>query len=73
MFETLIRRAAERAEARAAARREEIAARIEEAAPQGVAVAVEDQGVAMSGRGLAARFMTDPALRWLVAEKRDGR
>ena len=72
MFERLEARAARAAEARAAARRERIAARMAEQAPRDVSVAVEGDRVAVAGRGLMRRMLLDPALRWLTAEGRDG-
>jgi hypothetical protein len=73
MFDALMRRGTGLVERRAVARRGELAARIGEAAPDGVAVAVEGEAVVMSGRGLVRRFMVEPALRWLVSESRNGR
>jgi hypothetical protein len=72
MFERLIERAALIGAARAARRRERLAARMREAAPEGVAVQEEGQAVVLSGRRLGRRIADDPELRWLVAEARDG-
>jgi len=68
MFERLIKRAKARAEQRALARREALAGRLEEAAPDGVGVAVEGGAVVLSGAGLARRSLVEPELRWLVEE-----
>ncbi|HEY0115704.1 MAG TPA: hypothetical protein VGB54_08285 [Allosphingosinicella sp.] len=67
-FERLAKRVDARGNARALKRRADLAARIEEAAPKGVAVAIEGEQVVLSGRGLGRRVQTEPELRWLVAE-----
>ena len=51
------------ARARAEALAETLAVRLEEAVP-GVAVARAGEVVTVSGRGVARRALTDPALRW---------
>jgi len=72
MFERLSEKAARLGEKRTARRRERLAARLREAAPAGVAVSQEDQAVVLSGRALVRRSVSDPELRWMVAEARDG-
>jgi len=39
---------------------------------KGVAVAVEGERVVLTGRGLGRRLVVEPALRWIVAESKDG-
>jgi len=73
MFERLRERGERQAGRRAAARREELAARLQAGAPRGVEIGVEGEDVVLSGRGLGRRLLIDPALRWLVAESRNGR
>ena len=66
-FEALAARGARRAEARAKARREEIAAEIGTAMPE-VTVEVDGEGVRLSGPGLGRRYARDARLRWLIGE-----
>jgi hypothetical protein len=66
MFSRLKERGLRLAEARAARRRERLAARLAGAA-EGVAVAVDGEAVVLSGRGLARRMDEDLELRWLLA------
>ncbi len=73
MFERLESRGEQAVEARAAERRDRLAARLREAAPGDVSVAVEDEAVVLSGRGLGRRFALEAELRWLVAESSDER
>lgn len=70
MFDKLSHRATHLGEARAAARRERLAARLQELAPADVEVLQEGEAVVLRGR--RGRFAGDPELRWLVAEARDG-
>jgi hypothetical protein len=72
VFGKLVQRGRERAQARAAARRRELAARLAEAAPGGVEMESEGEAVVLRGRGIARRFATEAELRWLVTEVRDG-
>jgi len=72
MFGRLSQRAAGRAEARAERRRQELAERMAAAGVKGVAVAVEGERVVLTGRGLGRRLVVEPALRWIVAESKDG-
>jgi predicted transcriptional regulator len=67
MFEELTARVAALAEARRRRRRGIVAAGLREAAPRGVSVEEVEEGVILSGRGLALRSITDPALRWIGA------
>lgn len=66
MFETLTEKVRRRGETRAreAARRLAEAAAAE--APSGVKVEAVAEGVRLSGRRLAQRMVTEPALRWLI-------
>jgi hypothetical protein len=70
MFERITKRAVRVAEAKAQGRAAELAERMKEELPRGIAVAVEDRGIRLSGRQLARRFALDPALRWLTARLR---
>ena len=67
MFEAMTARAARIAEARTAARRRALAEAARRALPEGVRIDEDQQGLVLSGRRLALRFMRDPALRWLFA------
>ncbi|HMC90966.1 MAG TPA: hypothetical protein VKI45_00765 [Allosphingosinicella sp.] len=67
MFEQLTARVATLAEGWRRRARARVAATMREAAPQGVAVEEVEEGVLLSGRGLVARSITDPALRWIGA------
>lgn len=66
MFERAMELARRRGEARARA----VALRLAEAAaqdaPAGVRVEAAGAEVRLSGRGLARRMVTEPALRWLI-------
>jgi hypothetical protein len=70
MLEGLMMRAAALAETAARRRRDELAEALREAAPAGVRVESEAEGVALSGRGIARRFALEPGLRWLLAGRR---
>lgn len=67
MFASLFERGKAAAERRAAARADALASAMQAEAPRGLKIARGKGGVTMSGRGLARRFATEPALRWLVA------
>ncbi|HZG08804.1 MAG TPA: hypothetical protein VEZ70_07490 [Allosphingosinicella sp.] len=69
-FEKLGERARRLAEARAGQAARRIAAAAEQDAPAGVRVEAVDGGVRLSGRNLARRIATDPALRWLIERVR---
>jgi len=66
MFEGLMARAERAARRRAQEASAELAARIESEAPSGVAVAADEDGVRLTGRGLGRRIALEPALRWLT-------
>lgn len=68
MFETMIDRAERAARSRAEARRGEIAERLRAGLPRGIRVEAVEEGVRLSGRGLAARILLDPRLRALFGE-----
>jgi FAD/FMN-containing dehydrogenase len=72
MFERLSERARLLADARARRRRERLAERISGTGLRGVTVSAEEEAVVLSGRGLRRRSASDPELRWIVAESRDG-
>ena len=69
MFERLLARGVQRARRGTEARRDEVATRLREALPRGIEIEVEEDGVWLSGRGLARRFALDSALRWLIGEQ----
>lgn len=69
MFEALAARMARKAEARAAARRQALAADLDGALPPGIRAEATQDGVRLAGRGLRRRFAGDAALRWLIMEK----
>jgi hypothetical protein len=73
MFEDLETRAAGIAARRAAARRERLAASLEETVARGVRVTEVSEGIVLSGRGLARRLALDPQFRWSMAEASDER
>lgn len=62
MFETLMARAQSAADRRAEAQVRRLAAALEEALPADVAVAIEADGVRLSGRALGRRL----ALEWTM-------
>lgn len=66
MFERLTAAAAGLAGEAARRRRRALTEALREEAPAGVRVSEEDEGVALSGRGLGRRFALDAGLRWLV-------
>jgi hypothetical protein len=67
MFETLMVRMARIAERRAAARAEEVAARLREELPGGVTAERVEGGVRLSGRALRRRPAIDQAIKWTIA------
>ena len=66
MLERLDARARRLAQARAAAKRGDIADRLRAGLPAGVSVAEEEEGVGLLGRRLKRRAALDPALRGLL-------
>ncbi|HVI99072.1 MAG TPA: hypothetical protein VM657_08410 [Sphingomonas sp.] len=52
------------AEKAATSTRERIAARVDVEVP-GVAVRVDMDGIVLTGRGLRARLLSEPVLRWI--------
>lgn len=70
MLERLMLHGAALALRKAGERRSSLAAELGAEAPEGVRVSEEEQGVALSGRGLGRRFALDPELRWLIAGRR---
>ena len=67
MFERLTERAARAAAKQVEAKVREIEAGAE--LPPGVACEAAEEGVVFSGRGLARRYVTDPALRAVLARR----
>ena len=67
MFERMIERGQRLARERAGARRWALAERLRAELPRGIAVAEDERGVRLSGRGLGRRFALDASLKWLVA------
>jgi hypothetical protein len=67
MLERLFERGRALAERRAEARRSALAEQLRRELPPGVSAEEAAEGAVLSGRGLARRFATDPALRWLPA------
>jgi hypothetical protein len=66
MFETMVKRAAHLAEARAKARRRDLADRLATGLPRGMTVEAIEKGVRLSGRRARSRFALDPAIRGLI-------
>ena len=66
MLERLEARARRYAEAGARARSAQLAERMREALPPGITVEAGEDGVAIAGRGLARRWLIEPALRWMI-------
>lgn len=66
MFERLMLRSAALAERAARRRKGELAEGLRGALGRSAAVVESDEGVTLSGRGLARRFALEPALRWLL-------
>jgi hypothetical protein len=69
MFEETMARGRALGEAARLQARGRLAALLREEAPRGVAVVEVEAGVELAGRGLAARSLVDPALRWLAARR----
>ena len=67
MFERLEARAARAAETRAKARTAELADRLRAILPTGVSIETGEDGVTVSGLGIARRFVLDASLRWTIA------
>ena len=70
MLEKLMLHGAALARRAARARIADLAGAIREEAPDGVRVSEEEEGVALSGRGLRRRFALEPELRWLIGGRR---
>ena len=70
MFDRLAQRVRRLAGARAAERRRALGERMAAALPRGIRVEESDEGVRLSGRGLARRVALDARLRGLVEELR---
>lgn len=70
MFELLMIHGAALADKMARRRRRALAEALEADAPAGVSVSEEAEAVVLSGRGLGRRFALEPALRWLMAGRR---
>ncbi|HYG48104.1 MAG TPA: hypothetical protein VD846_09200 [Allosphingosinicella sp.] len=70
MLERLMLHGAALACKAARARTEALAAALSEEAPEGVRVSAEEEGVALSGRGLGRRSALEAELRWLFAGRR---
>jgi len=66
MFERLQEKARHLADARAARRRRQLAERLAEDLPSGIAVGSSGESVTLSGRGLKRRMALDPSLRALL-------
>jgi hypothetical protein len=66
MFERAARRAAALAARRAEARADDLAARMQDEIPAGIAAERTRDGVRLSGRDLRRRLALEPGLRWLV-------
>jgi hypothetical protein len=73
MLDKLLQRGASLGEQRATTERARIAAAITDAAGGArIEASVEGDSIALSGRSLRRRLALDPALRWLIAEARNG-
>ena len=70
MFEKLTIHGAALADGAARRRRRALAEALAADPPAGVNVSEEEEGVVLSGPGLARRLALDPALRWLLAGRR---
>jgi hypothetical protein len=66
MFETIMARAARRAEAHARARCLNLADRLAADLPRGLAAKPTDEGVLLSGRRARSRVALDPAIRAII-------
>ena len=67
MFERLESHAARLAEARASERKRALAEQLGALLPRSVSIAVDDDGVLISGPGLGRRLVLDSSLRWTIA------
>jgi hypothetical protein len=67
MFERLEARANRAAVARAAERKQNLAAQLREILPREISIEAREEGVALSGPGLARRVVLDASLRWTIA------
>jgi hypothetical protein len=70
MFEALTARAAALAERAARRRRSALAQALREAAPTGVRIEEQADGIVLSARGLVRRYAVDSGLKWLIARVR---
>jgi hypothetical protein len=70
MLEKLMLRAAAIAERAAERRRTRLARELQDEAPGGVGVEIEEESVVLSGRRLVRRYASDPALRALLEPRR---
>lgn len=68
MFESLMARAGRAADRYAAEQARRLAAALDEDLPSDIGIAVERDGVRLSGRALRQRLALDPALRWTIRE-----
>ena len=68
MFDRLEEHARRSAGARAERRRRQVAERLAEDLPRGIAVGSSGESVTLSGRGLKRRIALDPALRSLLGK-----
>jgi hypothetical protein len=66
MFETIMARAARRAETHARARRRNLADRLAADLPRGLVAEPTDEGVLLSGRRVRSRVALDPAIRGII-------
>ena len=67
MFERLESRAEGAAEARAADRRAALARQLRDLLPRDIGIEATEEGVLLTGRGLARTLVLDASLRWTVA------
>ena len=67
MFEPLEARAKRAAELRATGRKAALAEQLRTILPEDVRIEANEDGVVLSGRGLAGRAMLDASLRWTIA------
>jgi hypothetical protein len=66
MFERLLERGRRAAERRTEAEARVLAERLASELPPGIEARVAEEGVLLSGRGVARRFALEPELRWLI-------
>jgi hypothetical protein len=67
MFEELEARATRAAMARADERKQALAAQLSEILPAGCSIETLEDGVAITGPGLARRTVLDASMRWTIA------